>query len=433
MRRAAAGLLVALCCAVAAGCGGGATAEDGAVEIFGPFRGVEADRFIETLEPFTASTGIDVRYVGSGDFVDDLLTRVGEANDPPDVAVVPQLGLVDQLAADGEIVPLSREVDALVDESTAAVVAPLGKVDGTRYAIPFRLSLKSLVWYRPEVFDEHGWTVPRTLGELRRLVDRIQRETDIAPWCLGIESGTATGWPATDWAEDLVLRTQGPEVTRGWAKGEIAFDDPRIAGAFDDFRDLVLEPGRVAGGLTDVVETPVDEALVPLLEDPPACAMSKQPDFAAGWLPDDVEIGEDADVDVFILPGTERATPPILVGGDHVVQFDRDARVEALMQFLAGPEAGESWVRAGGFLSPKEAIDDDAYPEGYRRRLDALLGTVPALVFDPSDQLPPAVGSGLLWREITEWVTGVVDYPEFADRVDRALADEDDGGDAAGG
>lgn len=424
MRRIAAALALALCCALAA-CGGDEPAGgDAPIEIFGPFRGVEADRFIETLEPFEASSGIDVRYIGSGDFVNDLVTRVEEGNDPPDVAVVPQLGLVRQLADDRDIVPLSPEVDAAVEASTARAAVGIGTVDGTRYAIPFRLSLKSLVWYRPSVFEEHGWTPPRTLGELERLVDEIQRDTDLAPWCLGIRSGTATGWPATDWTEDLVLRTQGTEVARRWARGEIDFDDPRIADAFTQFRALVLEPGRVAGGLARVVDTPVDEAMEPLLADPPECAMAKQPDGAAAWLPDGVTVGEDADVDVFVLPGTESTTPPMLVGGDQVVQSRRGPRVEALMRYLAGPQAGESWARAGGFVSPKETIGDDAYPPGFRRRLSALLSASPALVFDPSDQMPAAVGSGLLWSEITDWVAGATEYPRFARTVDRALAAE---------
>ncbi len=416
-------VLAALLCCAAAGCVGAGTPEElpeSTIEIFGPYRGVEADRFVETLQPFVESSGVGVRYIGSVDFVDDLERRAGEENDPPDVAVVPQPGLIRQLAEDRRIAQLDRATADAIAANYPGAVARFAKIDGKLYAVPFRLVVKSLVWYRPDVFADHGWTPPRTLDELERLVDRIQSGTGIAPWCFSMAAGSATGWTATDWVEDLVLRGAGIERYRQWATGKLGFADPAIESAFEEFRALVLAPGRVAGGLAAVAATPVSEAVAPLFDDPPGCALYKQADFATAWMPSGTTIGPDGDVDWFMLPGATDESPPALIGGDQIVQFNREPKVDALMAYLAGPTAGASWARQGGFLSPKSSIPASSYPEDYLRALVAALGRAPALAFDASDQMPPDIGSGLLWRRITQWVSGVLDYATFAALIDAA-------------
>jgi alpha-glucoside transport system substrate-binding protein len=417
-------VLVALVCGLTAGCGGGEPATDASrtIDVFGPYRGAEADRFVETLRPFTRKTGIPIRYIGSVDFVDDLLVRTGEGNDPPDVAVVPQPGLVRQLADERKLVPLDAATAAAVRANTQADLVALARDGDTLYGVPYRLTVKSLVWYRPDVFAEYGWTPPRTLAQLDDLVRRIRRR-GLTPWCFSMSAGTATGWAATDWVEDIVLRTAGQARYRAWARGSLPFSSPAIESAFARFRSLVLAPGQVHGGLAAVIEVPVDEAGLPLFDDPPGCVLYKQADFAVGWMPSGTSIGDDGDVSWFVLPGVTTAPPPLLLGGDAIVQFRRNADVDALMAYLAGPTAGESWVRAGGFISPKDSIPTSAYPEQYVKAFAKEVADTPALVFDASDQMPPAIGSGLLWSSITSWVAGVEDYETFAKRVDTALAD----------
>jgi alpha-glucoside transport system substrate-binding protein len=425
MRHLAAALAVLVCCATAGCVGGGepSSISSRTIEIFGPYRGAEADRFVETLRPFTRATGIPVRYIGSVDFVDDLLLRTGEGNDPPDIAVVPQPGLVRQLADDGKLVPLDAEATQGVVAHTPPSLVRLSRIGGKLYTVPYRVSVKSLVWYRPEVLAQHGWTPPHTLEGLDDLVRRIQRG-GLTPWCFSMAAGTATGWAATDWIEDLVLRNAGISRYRAWARGTLPFSSSTIESQFDRFRSLVLAPGRVDGGLASVVETPVEEAVLPLFDDPPGCVLYKQADFAVGWMPSGTSIGPDGDVNWFVLPGDTSAPPPLLLGGDQIVQFRRDPDVDALMAYLAGPTAGESWVREGGFISPKVSIPPSAYPEQYAEALARALEESPVLAFDASDQMPPAVGSDLLWSSITSWVAGVEDYDTFAGEVDAALATE---------
>jgi alpha-glucoside transport system substrate-binding protein len=417
-------LLALLLCCLPAGC---ANTSAGAphqrvVEIFGPWVGVEADRFAETLRPFERASGVTVRYVGSADFVSDLQLRVGKDDDPPDVAVVPQPGLIRELASERKIVALDSRTRAAIQDNYSPATRRLGLVHGRLYAVPFRVTVKSLVWYRPAVFASHGWKPPQTLGELDHLVRRIRLKSSLTPWCFTMGARAGTGWAATDWVEDLVLRTTSPAFYQRWAVGEVPFADAAIASAFADFRSLVLATGGVAGGLTSIVQTPVQLASRPLFTDPPGCVLYKQADFAAAWMPPNTHIGPHDDVDWFLLPGQTASTAPILVGGDQIVQFNHDTDVDALMAYLAGPTAGGNWVRRGGFLSPKSSIPADAYPSDFLAALQRVLRNARTLAFDASDQMPPDVGSGLLWKSITEWVAGVEDYADLADQVDRALS-----------
>jgi alpha-glucoside transport system substrate-binding protein len=413
---------------VAVGCGSDevGTNVDRDIEVFGPYRDEEADRFEEVLAQFEKETGIGVRYIGSSDFVADLRQRAGVGRNPPDVAMVPQLGVIQQLIDDGDLAQLAPETRQVVLDDFLISSALVGESETSDYTIPFRLTFKSLVWYRPDVFAEHGWTPPTTLDELRDLVDRIQADDDLAPWCFGIEAGSATGWPATDWTEDLVLRRLGVEAYQRWAAGQLDFADPDIASVFDEFRQLVLASGRVDGGVTGVIETPVSAALGPLFADPPGCALSKQADFAVGWMPDGTTIGPEGTVDFFPLPSVESdGGVPVLAGADHAVQFRSTPQIDSLMAYLATPEAAEIWIRHGGFLSPNETVPDDVYPADYLQALVSVLESASVLAYDASDQMPPSIGSDLLWDQITRWIAGVETYPVFAATIDDARAQYD--------
>lgn len=417
-----------------AGCvtAGDAESDGDVVDALGPWRDGEADRFADVLEPLQAATGIDVQYVGSADFVQDLRQRVAEGANPPDIAVVPQLGLIEELIDDGELEPLEDGARRLVleslgiDDATEDAAAGEGE---ELYAVPFRLTVKSLVWYRPEVFAEHGWEIPETLDELETLVDAIDEDDEMAPWCFSIQAGSATGWAATDWVEDLVLRTAGADVYERWVQGEVTFADDEIADAFTRFHDLVLARGRTAGGTRAIVETPVDEAWEPLLTDPPGCAMYKQADFATSWMPDDIEIGPDGDVDLFTLPGVDADETALVVGGDQIVQFAHSEDIDRVMAYLAESDAASIWAGEGGFISANPGVGDDVYPDRYRVSIDRAAERATEVVFDASDWMPPDVGSDLLWDQITLWVAGAVDYETFAETIDEAMAEALEGRD----
>jgi alpha-glucoside transport system substrate-binding protein len=414
-------------CAVTTACVGGTSirSEDArSISVFGPYQGYEADQFARSVAAFTEDTGIVVQYTGSSDFTSDLLKRTGEAKRPPDVALVPQPGVVRELVDDDELVALQSETLAELDSNYRPDTRLLGEVSGVAYGVPFRTSIKSLVWYRPSVFDENAWAIPASLEDLEQLSAEIASTDGISPWCLALAAGTATGWPATDWVEDLMIRAHGPDTYRRWALGAEPFSSVLVAGAFAQFQLLVLQSGRLSGGTGSAVQTPFAEVMRPLMADPPGCAMAKQADFASDWFPEGTSIGPDGDVDWFVLPThtTMVDPPPLVVGGDLAVQFRRSPEIDAFMTFLAGPDTGAPWASAGGFLSPKSTFDPTNYRTDDERRLAQLLTDADDVVFDASDEMPAEIGSDLLWSGITLWVNGQITYDELAADLDEAIA-----------
>lgn len=413
--------IVSMMCAV--GC---ATSDKDAdvetIVVFGPYRGAEADRLIESLEEYPSSDRIEIRYTGSTNFVSDLNRRIGSA-DAPDIALIPQPGLVTQLIDDESIVPLDAATSGQLIDNYADDVRELAEFEGVDYAVPFRRTLKSVVWFRRDVFEAEGWVQPTTLDELEALSETIAGSNRaIAPWCFAISAGDATGWAATDWVEDLVLRRHGPDIYDQWAAGTVEFADPAVSAAFDEFRQLVLEPGRVSGGVVEAMSQRVDRAWEPLLENEPGCAMYRQADFAIGWMPGGTQVGPDESLDWFLLPGVVAGSPPLVIGGDEIVQFNNRPEVNELMKFLASADAGSPWTRSGGFLSAKSSISEDEYPT-VEKGFIAALATSQVQVFDASDQMHPDVGSGLLWAEITKWMSGAISYSELAETIDTARSE----------
>jgi alpha-glucoside transport system substrate-binding protein len=404
-----------------AGCGGGADeAARPVVRIFGPYRGEEAALFTAGLDEWAETAGIDVRYTGSANFVEDLQYQVEDILSPPDIALVPQPGVVRQMFDDGRIVPVSEDVAQVLMRYYDDAALDLGRVDGALVGFPYRANVKSLVWYRPEVLAGLGFEPPESMDELEVLVGRIEA-AGVTPWCLGIEAQLATGWPATDWVEDIIVRQAGPEAYDDWVTGAVSFADQRIADAFATFKSLVLEPGRVAGGVSKVLSTSTQASDDPLFADPPGCVLFKQASFAYGWMPPGLVLGPDGDVDFFLLPADEAGAPaPVVAGADLAVAFADRPEVGEVMARLATPEAGREWAAGGSYVSPRIGIDPASYFQPADLAIaEVLLGADP-LVFDGSDAMPPDVGTTLFWMQITAWISGQITYDELAQTLDEA-------------
>ncbi len=423
MKRAGAiAVVVAVCAALLWQCTDtfGETEDVDTITVFGPWLGGDADAFAASVDGFSGGRGSEVRYTGSLNFQDVLRERVAAVVDAPDIAVVPQPGLIRDLVANARLVPFSDEiVDVLEDNYPPGTWDEFG---GRVYSVPYRSIVKSLVWYRPEVFATNGWEVPSTLDELGLLVDDIAQADGIDPWCFGIFSGDDTGWPATDWVEDLLLRRAGPDVYDEWVEGDRGFADPAVRAAFDEFRELVLEPGRTSGGTGRVLGTSLAAIDDPLFATAPGCAMYKQASFGTIWFPDGTEIGVDGDVDFFVLPGETADEPaPLVVSGDRIVQLSDRPEVGALVTYLASPAGAREWAARGGFLSSRTNVDVDEYYQPQDRRLAEVLQEPSERRFDGSDQFTSVARDAFL-EQITAWIAGAIDYTTLADTLDALRA-----------
>ena len=366
------------------------------VTVFGPWRDEAADLFRASMAPFEESTGIEVAYTGSGDFESDIVERV-EGFDSPDIAIFPQPGLLNNLADEAWVVPLPQDLaeqaEASYRDGVEEFVGTLAEVDGLVY----RVNVKSLVWYDPAVFAELGYAVPETWDELDALtVDMISDGQ--TPWCFGVEAFGASGWPATDWIEEIVLRQAGPAVYDDWVAGDIPFTDERIDAAFTEFADLLLQPNQVVEGRRGILNTGVQRAQDPMLEDPARCLMYRQASFQVDNLPSGTTIGPEGDLNVFVLPAIADEPAPLVVGATLAGALVDRPETWQVMEYLASPEAGEAWIDAGGFISPHESVQPQDYPNAFEGAVSALLDRAEVVRFDGSDLMDPRVGTGTFFE-----------------------------------
>ncbi len=361
---------------------------------------------IDSYVPFEECTGVEVQYEGSREFEAQLVVRVQSGN-APDIAFVPQPGLLANLVAAGAVVPAPEQVEANVDQYWDESWKTYGSVNGEFYAAPLGANAKSFVWYSPSAFADAGYEVPQTWDEMLALSDQIA-ESGAKPWCAGIGSGDATGWPATDWLEDVVLRTAGPDVYDQWVAHQIPFNDPQIVEALDTVGGILKNPDYVNGGLGEVqsiATTEFTDAGLPILDG--SCFMHRQASFYQANWPEGTDVSEDGDVFAFPLPPIEGDTTPVLGGGEFTAAFNDRPATQALQTYLSSDEWAnlKAQVSGPGWVSANTGLDVENLTSPVDR-LAAELFQDPAAVFrfDGSDLMPGEIGAGALWTELTNWI-----------------------------
>lgn len=377
------------------------------ITITGPWTGADAALFNSVLAYFAAATGATVQYNGSESFEQDIVIAT-QANSAPNIAVFPQPGLAADLAARGALTPLPDGTGQWVLDNYSAGQSwvDLGTYAGPDgaphlYGFFYKVDLKSLVWYSPEAFDEAGYTVPTTMEELHALTEQIAAD-GTTPWCIGIGSGAATGWPATDWVEDLMLRTQPPEVYDQWVSNAIPFDDPRVVNAIEEFGWFARNDSFVNGGASAVASTDFRDSPAGLFTFPPECYMHRQASFIPTFFP------EGADYSFFYFPAyADRDLGNPVLGAGTLFAITQDSPVaEGFMQFLETPIAHEVWMAQSGFLTPFHAVNTDLFRTDLQRQMNDILLNATTFRFDGSDLMPGEIGAGAFWTGMVDYVTG---------------------------
>ncbi|HSJ58177.1 MAG TPA: ABC transporter substrate-binding protein [Anaerolineae bacterium] len=380
------------------------------VDIFGVYTGEDATRFSAALVPFEQGTGIDVNFEGSADFETLITVRV-EAGDAPDIAQFSQPGLMRQFV--DNLVPLDTfmNMDQLEQDYIQSWL-DLATFDGTLYGLFYRAATKSIVWYPKPQFEAAGYQVPETWDELIALSDQIVADGGV-PWCIPIEHGGSTGWVATDWVEDILLRTAPPEVYDQWVAHEIPFDNAEVAEAFDYLDDIWFNEEYVYGGREGILTIFVGQTaeMFPSEEEgreEPACWMMKQASWIPAFFPEGVAAGTDASF-FYFPPIEEEYGSPVLGGGDPIGMFNDRPEVRAVMQYLATPQGAEVWVKTGGFISPNRSVPIEWYTNEVDRLQGEIMQNADVFRFDASDLMPGEVGVGTFWTGMIDWVSGAKD------------------------
>ncbi|MFV0383453.1 ABC transporter substrate-binding protein [Paracoccus sp. (in: a-proteobacteria)] len=389
--------------------------------LLAPWLGPDQELFTSLLPYFEEATGATVNYSGSDSFEQQIVID-SEAGSPPDMAVFPQPGLAADLAKKGHLKPLPDGAAQWLHDNYAAgdSWARLGTYagpDGAEhvYAFPFKADLKSLVWYVPENFEDAGYEVPATYEELKALTEQIAADGE-TPWCIGLGSGGATGWPATDWVEDLMLRMNTPEDYDGWTTNALPFNDPKVVKAIEEFGWFAKNDGFVSGGAASVASTDFRDSPKGLFGSPPACYMHRQASFIPSFFPDGTVVGEDADFFYFPAPADGSVGQPVLGGGTMFALLTDNPAAAAFVDFLKTPAAHEIWMAQSGFLTPFKGANTDAYADDMQRKMGHILLDATTFRFDGSDLMPGAIGAGAFWTGMVDFVGGK-SAQEVADQI----------------
>lgn len=403
-------------CAEATPGGGGNGDSDGksTIRISGGITGGEADALNQSFDQFTKDTGIKVEYTGDKGFEGNIVTKV-TGGDAPDIAIVPQPGLLKTLVDTGKVQAAPDSVSKAVDENWSEDWKNYGTFDGTFYAAPMLANLKGYIWYSPSQFEEWGVEIPKTWDEMISLTDTIREKTGNPPWCVGFNSGDASGWPGTDWIEDLVLRQSGPEVYDKWIDGDVKFTDPEIKEAFDAVGSIILNPDYVNagfGGVKSINATAFGDVAAKVADG--TCALTHQASFlSANFLDVETADGEtpevapDGDVYAFLMPGINEGELSVEGGGEFVAGFNADPSTVKVLEFMASPEFADARVELGGVLSANKKADASlASSEFLQEAMKIMQDDNTTFRFDASDLMPSTVGSGSFWKGMIDWVDG---------------------------
>jgi alpha-glucoside transport system substrate-binding protein len=413
--------------ALTAGClssgssGGGSGNTSSSISIMYGFTGNQSDDFQAVVKPWAQKNNITVSFAPTPDFNSLINTKV-QANQAPDVVMFPQPGIMRTIAATGKLTDLSTVLnmsDLQANMLAGALKAGQG-TDGKQYAVLASANVKNGVYFPKKAAQAAGLTqFPQTIDQLQQLTNTIAA-AGTTPWCFGIEAAAATGWPATDWVEDLMVINYGSDVYNQWVQHQIPFNDPRVLTVLNQLQSLVLD--HVNGGQKAVASNNFGTAGNVMFDNPPGCYMYRQGNFLtqAGFFPKAVLSDLDNTVGVFPMPGKTADSKPVLGGGDMVGLFaGKNSSAKKLVTYLTSAEFQSAMAKkASWYLAPRTDVPLSSYPSKTSQQFAQIQNQASEWVFDGSDQMPGTVGSGSFWKEMTAWIAGQEDAKTALDKIE---------------
>jgi alpha-glucoside transport system substrate-binding protein len=381
--------------------------------------GGEGEGFAAAFKDFAAATGITIKVDSISSSHETLLKTRIEGGSPPDMAALAQPTAVLAYAKDGKLQDIAALVGA---EGAAKLKAEFPSTIGLTsegdhiWSIPTKADVKSMIWYPVKAFAAAGYEVPKTWDELVALSDKIVAAGS-HPFCVSAGGpGTATGWELTDWVEEVLLKTEDPQVTNDWISGKIKFTDPKIKAAFDRVGSLLFKDGYVEGGGQAIVNADLRTVMDPMFNGDtatPGCWMQKIPVwYGPDFFPDKrtnggdskYTIGDDGDIGIFPFPTISEEFKGAEGSADSFLVLVDRPEVRAFAEFLATPEGLKGWIQSVGVLSPNVKVPAEWYADNYKLKVanEIALGAT-AIGFDASDLMPPAVGGGSFWTGVSDW------------------------------
>jgi len=398
-----------------------------ALTVFGAPVSVEGDAITGFFNVYNGVKGTDISYTGSDDFEAQLRIQV-EGGNPPEIAFTPQPGTPCAMAETGELASLEDmgfDIAAMEAEHSKYWMDLVQCSDGKHYGIPWFPNFKSIIFYQKPVFEEKGYAIPETYDDLVALSEQIVAD-GMTPWCFGFGSQSATGWPGTDWLEDIMIRMYGADVYTQWYTHQFPFNDERVVAAFDKFGEILFGDGFVLGGAENIEQIDFRDSPGPLFTDPPGCLMLKQGSFIGNYFTTqpDYTAGEESEIGVFAFP-TIDGNGGAMGGGDTLLVFNPTPENVQMVKDWTSPD----WLctlasGSGGGVAPyggngvegverlpgSKDVNIGCYEtENAKVFAEAIINALATntFVFDASDLMPPAVGQGTLWTGMVDFSKGV--------------------------
>lgn len=376
----------------------------GKITVLGVWGGQEADTFAAMNQAFTEKTGVKVQFESTRDLNAVLTTRV-QAGNPPDIAILPNPAKMQELANAGKLVSLSKILDMReFDKNYSNSWKTLGTVDGRLYGLFVKAAIKGLVWYDPKAIKAAGITLPTTWDEMIATSKQIAA-TGVTPWSIGIESGAASGWVATDWLADIFLRLYGPEKYTEWYQGKIAWTSPEVKKAWEYFGQIVAQPGMAYGGSQYINSTNFGDAIAPLFQNPPRAYFHVQASFIQGFIKNQFpDLKPVQDYNFFMFPTINPKYARAVEGGaDVVVAFRDTPQVRAFMNYFASAEAQAFWAAGTGALATNKNVSLVFYTDPITKHAADILNKSEYFVFGAGDMMPSAMQAAF-WKACVDYV-----------------------------
>ncbi len=388
------------------------------VEVAATWSGTEQENFQRVLNEFAKRTGAAVKYTSGGNDLPVLLNSRLAGGAPPDIAFVPQPGVVAELARRGVLKQITGDAEIAVRTNFSPAWQSLGTVDGRLYGVYFKVANKSVIWYRTDKFAEAGVRPPTTWDELKQ-VSRTLTDAGITP----MVAAGGDGWVLTDWFENAYLRIGGAEAYDRLARHEIPWTDPTVVQTLQLLADYWRTPKFVQGGPKGAVQVTFTQSIADVFGEKAKTAMLFEGDFVASEIN---ELNQDMvghGANFFHWPAINGSDPAIVTAGDQAIAFKDTAEANALMAFLASPDAAKIMAEKGGFISANRSLDQSAYPDDTTRALAAAVVDTELLRFDLSDLTPQAFGGGSnahLWVLLQNFLSENISAVDMARQLEDA-------------
>lgn len=417
---------------VAAGCGGdddeaadtaaggGDAPVSGSIAVTAVWTGAEQQAFQAVIDGFTADNpDASVNYTSAGDQLPTVLATAVEGGNPPDIAMIPQPGLIRSFAQQGALKPIEFAREDL-EANFAPGFVDVGEVDGELYGILFKAANKSLGWYNVPVWEDAGVEEPADFAALKQVAQTVAA-SGVKPYSVGAD----VGWPLTDLFENIYLRTAGPEMYDKLATHQIPWTDPSVIEALTQMQVIFANPDLIAGGTRGALQTDFPSSVTQVFSEPPEASMVFEGDFVAGVILDETQAEAGTGFDLFPFPAIGDSPPSVVTAGDTAVMFRDSPVAQAFIRYLASPEAAEIWAARGGFVSANQNVDSAVYPDDITREVATQLADAETSRFDMSDLQPAAFGATAgqgMWKLFTDYLRNPNNPEAIAGQLEQAAA-----------